>query len=264
MNDRLKTKVKSQKAKVYGLWLMALMFIISSCSTHKETSSIRMMSADKIISEVENNEFEFDNLEATIGIKLEGDNKLGLKGQLRMKNDSVIWVSISLKLGVEVARVMITNDSIKLVNRSARTYVTENIELINNILPVDVSLQFFQDLLVGNISGINSENRYKVSIDEGRYKLISAGSDFMVNSIWVTPKDFKISKYNIQDNNNKIEFRYDEFQNVGGKMMPSKISFELSSGYKVGLEINYSDIEVGDELSFPFNISKKYDKTYLW
>ena len=84
-------------------------------------SGIKMMSANNIIKEVDENSFEFDNLEATMGISMKGDNIPGLKGQLRMQNDSVIWISLSLKIGIEVARVMITDDTIKFVNRNTRT-----------------------------------------------------------------------------------------------------------------------------------------------
>lgn len=248
------------------LWLIAIIFIISSCSTKREMSGIKMMSANNIIKEVDENRFEFDNLEATIGISMKGDNIPGLKGQLRMQNDSVIWISLSLKIGIEVARVMITDDTIKFVNRNTRTYIDESLEIINNALPVEASLQFFQDLLVGNLSNINNDERYNVTIEDGKYRLGNDSTELISNNIWVTPSSFKISRYNIKENygNNVIELRYGDFQEVGGKLMPSKINLELSFGEKMSLEINYSDIKSGEKLNFPFNISKKYDKTYLW
>lgn len=248
------------------LWLIAIIFIISSCSTKREMLGLKMMSANNIIKEVDDNRFEFDNLEATIGISMKGDNIPGLKGQLRMQNDSVIWISLSLKIGIEVARVMITDDTIKFVNRNTRTYIDESLEIINNALPIEASLQFFQDLLVGNLSNINNDERYKVTIEDGRYRLGNDSTELISNNIWVTPNSFKISRYNIKENygNNVIELQYGEFQEVGGKLMPSKINLELSFGEKMSLEINYSDIKSGEKLNFPFNISKKYDKTYLW
>ena len=250
----------------YILWLIAIIFIISSCSTKREMSGIKMMSANNIIKEVDENRFEFDNLEATMGISMKGDNIHSLKGQLRMQNDSVIWISLSLKIGIEVARVMITDDTIKFVNRNTRTYIDESLEIIKNALPVEASLQFFQDLLVGNLGNINNDDRYKVTIEDGRYRLGNDSTELISNNIWVTPNSFKISRYNIKENygNNVIELRYGDFQEVGGKLMPSKINLELSFGEKMSLEINYSDIKSGEKLNFPFNISKKYDKTYLW
>lgn len=265
-NRQQSSPIVFRRFAVHVLWLIAIIFIISSCSTKREMSGIKMMSANNIIKEVDENRFEFDNLEATMGISMKGDNIHSLKGQLRMQNDSVIWISLSLKIGIEVARVMITDDTIKFVNRNTRTYIDESLEIINNALPVEASLQFFQDLLVGNLSNINNDDRYKVTIEDGRYRLGNDSTELISNNIWVTPNSFKISRYNIKENygNNVIELQYGEFQEVGGKLMPSKINLELSFGEKMSLEINYSDIKSGEKLNFPFNISKKYDKTYLW
>lgn len=250
----------------HGSLIMAIILVVTSCSTKREMSNLKMMSANNVIREVEDNRFRFDNLEATIRIDMAGDNKLGLKGQLRMQNDSVIWISLSLKIGIEVARIMITEDTIRFVNRNTRTYIDESLGIINNALPVDASLRFFQDLLVGNISNINRDDRYKITVEDGRYRLENDNTDIFSNNIWVNPDSFKISRYNIKENysGNNIELQYGEFQDVEGMLMPSKIYFELSFGEKVSLEISYSDIKTGEQLSFPFNISKKYDKTYLW
>lgn len=265
-NRQQTLSVSIKKFMAHGSWLMALIFIISSCSTHKETTNLRNLSANHIIREVEDNRFGFDNLEATILVRLEGDNLHSLKGQLRMQNDSVIWISLSLKIGIEVGRIMITHDSVKFINRNTRTYISEDIGFLKDVFPVDATFGFLQDLLVGNISNMKRDEKYKASIDNGRYKLETDKDGLLANDIWVTPKDFKISRYNIEENlsHSSIEFQYDDFVEVGGKLMPSKINFSLSSNYDINLEIKYSDIKMAGKLTFPFNISKKYDKTYLW
>lgn len=269
MNDRLKAKGKWQKTKVQSLWIIVLcsmFFVFSSCSTKKETTSLRNLSANHIINEVENNQFDFDNLEATIRVNLKGDNIPGLKGKLRMQNDSVIWISLSLKIGIEVGRIMITNDSIKFVNRNTRTYISENIDFLDSILPINASFQFFQDLLVGNISSIIYSDKFKSTIENNTYKLENNKSKLITNNVWVIPETYRISQYDIQENliKTKVEIKYDDFHDIGGKLIPSKIIFALSSKHNIYLEINYSDISTGEKMEFPFNISKKYDKTYLW
>lgn len=269
MNDRPNTEGKRLKTKVQRSWIIvlcSLFSILCSCSTNKETTNLRMMSANHIIREVEDNRFEFDNLEATIAIKMKDDNLPSLKGQIRMQNDSVIWISLSLKVGIEVARIMITDDSIKFINRNTRTYIYEDIEFIDNVFPVDASLDFIQNILVGNIDNLKRDEKYKVTIVDNQYKLETNKAEIISNDIWVLPEKFKVSKYNIQENfnNNEIEIQYGEFRDINGKLMPSKISFNLTSKHHIYIDIQYSDIRTGKKLNFPFNISKKYEKTYLW
>lgn len=244
-------------------WLLALILIVSSCSVKKETSSLRMLSANHIVQEVEDNQFEFDNLEAKFDVKIkdsEGLNPMGLKGQLRMQNDSVIWVSLSLKIGVEMARVMITEDSVKFINRTKKTYFTTNIESLDSI--IENPLQFVQGLLVGNDIHIK-DNKYIVEIKNDRYKLEtkhkSEIEELITKKIYISPETFKMSKYEIIIRSMTSSLSYDDFKNVNNKLIPSKIIFEDSSLDGI-IEINYTDIKVGEKLEFPFNISKKYNK----
>lgn len=286
MNDIRLQDYKTTRLQDYKIWLIVLVLIFTSCSTEKEVgkSDLKSYSANHIIREIEDNQFEFDNLEAKIGISLKGDNKLGLKGQMRIQKDSAIWISLSLKVGIEVGRIMITQDSIKYINRNTRTYLAERIDYFENKLPIVPSIQLFQDLLVGNVSQIKRSDKYKIAIENDRYKLETTSkiNDFenpeklilFIKDILILPETFKISEYEIKefsDCERKLQIKYDEFQNINGKLMPSKIFLEVAenqkirkSGINFNIEINYSDIKVGEKLNFPFNISSKYEQILLW
>ena len=283
MNDKDYKTTRLQDCNLrllaFSFWLLAFGFFVSSCSTNKETSSIKMMSANHIIREIEDNQFEFDNLEARIGVSVKGDNKLGLKGQIRMQNDSVIWISLSLKVGIEVGRIMITQDSIKYINRNTKTYIAESLDYFENKLPIVPSLQFIQDLLVGNDTPSTRSDRCKASIDKDRFKLeISNKNTSLIKDVWVNGSTFRISELMLKEareGNYSLQLKYDDFKNINGKLMPSKIIFEINEASednkttrqqdnKFCIEINYSDIKAGEELSFPFHVSPTFEQIYLW
>ena len=250
--------------------LIAIIFILCSCSTNKSTSSLRTLSANHILREVEDNRFEFDNLETKFNAKIEGNN-IGLKGQLRMQNDSAIWVSLSLKLGIEVARVMITEDSVKFINRTNKTYFVESVDKFQEQLPSEVTMQFLQDLLVGNDILSSKNDKFKVTIEDNSYKLTSDKNTFLV-----TPKTFKVKSYQLSAvvpepvegstrhfdklSDRTIKIKYDNFQEVNGRLLPTKIILDAGDIFDINIEIDYSEIKVGEKLEFPFNISKKYNR----
>ena len=275
------------------LWLLALgswLLALGSCSTNKNASSIRNLSANHIIREVERNQFEFDNLETKFNVKVKGNNNIGLKGQMRMQNDSVIWISLSLKLGIEVARVMITDDSVKFMNRTNKTYFSESIESFRDSGVREFGnsgvlefgnlgiLDFLQDLLVGSNTQINRNEKYKVTIEDNSYKLTSDKNTFLV-----TPKTFKVKSYQLSAvsgqlsavvpepvegstrhfdklSDRTIKIKYDNFQEVNGRLLPTKIILDAGDIFDINIEIDYSEIKVGEKLEFPFNISKKYNR----
>ena len=57
-----------------------------------------------------------------------------------------------------------------------------------------------------------------------------------------------------------VGINYDNFQKVNGKLLATKIILDASDIFDINIEIDYSEIKVGEELEFPFNISKKYNK----
>ena len=259
------------------LWLLAFSFwllALGSCSTNKNVSSVRNLSANHIIREVERNQFEFENIETKFNVNVKGDNSIGLKGQIRMQNDSVIWISLSLKLGIEVARVMITEDSVKFINRSNKTYFSESVESFRDSGVREFGssgvlefgnlgiLEFLQDLFVGN--DINFKEKYKVTIEDNNYKLTSDKNTFLV-----TPKTFKVKSQKskvksqwltVNSQQSTVVINYDNFQEVNGKLLPTKIILDAGDIFNLNLEIDYTEIKVGEKLEFPFNISKKYSK----
>ena len=237
--------------------LIAIIFVLGSCSTNKSMSGLRNLSANHILREVERNQFEFDNLATKFNVKVKGDNSIGLKGQLRMQNDSVIWVSVSLKLGIEMARVMITEDSVKFINRTEKTYLAESIDDFKSQLPSEATISFLQDMLVGNEIQFNDNEKFKASIEDNSYKLASEK-----NTFWVTPKTFKVNRQQPTTNGQQptVIINYDNFQEINGKLLPTKIILDTNDEFDINIEIDYTEVKVGEKLEFPFNISKKYSR----
>ena len=271
--DYKTTRLQDYKLRLltFVISLLSLVFFVSSCSTERDLgrNNIKSLSANHLIREIEDNQFEFENLEAKIGVNLKGSDNLGLKGQIRMQKDSVIWISLSLKVGIEVGRVMITNDSIKYINRSNRTYLVESIDTFKERFPVDLSIHNLQNLLIGNDNSLRNSGKNRAFVENDNYILEIVGDD-MVKNVSITPATFKINEIELKEyEQGGIQIRYDDFQNIDGRLMPTKIVFDDNmsakpQNYKIHVEINYSDIKKGEKLNFPFNISSKFEQILIW
>ena len=264
------TEGKTTRLLTFVFSLLSLVFFVSSCSTEKHLgkSNLKSLSANHLIREIEDNQFDFDNLEAKIGVNLKGSDNLGLKGQLRMQKDSVIWISLSLKVGIEIGRVMITPDSIKYINRSNKTYLVESIDTFKEKFPIDLSIQNMQDLLTGNDNRLRNSGKSRAFIENDNYILeISENENNLVKNVIVSPESFKINELELKDIENEtsdIQIKYDAFQNIDGQLFPSRIVFDANQDHKIHVEINYSDIKKEEKLNFPFNISSKFEQILIW
>ena len=251
--------------------------IISSCSSSKKITGgkIKEMSANRIIREINANSFDFESLQAKVGIKVETeDNAFNLKGQLKMKKDSILWASITLPLGLEVARIKVTADSIFFINKSNKSYLAEQSESFNYLQNINADINTIQSVFTGNIFLINKKSDNNVLIKDNKYNLLSEENITFINNrykknftinknIIIDPTLFRITKYEIinnEDSDDRLTIDYSDFIEIKGKYLPSIIKINISTEEKMYITITYSNISTNNNTQYNFSIPKKYER----
>lgn len=251
--------------------------IISSCSSSKKItgSKIKEMSANRLMREINANSFDFESLQAKVGIKVETeDNAFNLKGQLKMKKDSILWASITLPLGLEVARIKVTTDSIFFINKSNKSYLAEQTESFNYLQNINADINTIQSVFTGNIFLINKKSDNNVFIKDNKYNLLSEENITFINNkykknftinknIIIDPTLFRITKYEIinnEDYNYGLTIDYSNFIEIKGKYLPSIIKINISTEEKMYITITYSNISTNNNTQYNFSIPKKYER----
>ncbi len=69
---------------------------------------------------------------------------------LRMRNDSILWFSVSVAFGIQVAKGIITRDSVLVLDLYHKEYMRLGIADLSNMLGARVSLRELQNLIVSN------------------------------------------------------------------------------------------------------------------
>ena len=98
----------------------------------------------------------FEWLTSNLDIQAEGNGMTfdDLSGQLRIRKDSLVWLSVTATMGVEVLRAKFSNDSVWIVNRLEKTYLAEPLDSISSQLGMPLSLPLLQTLLLDNNEGL--------------------------------------------------------------------------------------------------------------
>ena len=184
---------------------------------------------------------EWTSLNSKIKINKEGQETT-INAQIRIKKDSVIWISVKAPLGIEVFRTMITPDSIYYMSRMNKTYFVKNISHIKEVVKADVPFIKLQEILFAspNITVLNS--------DKENYEIL---------------KDiFRVSKIDLQEIEDKkvsiIYSDYKVFSELGGLYFPNKIFVDFKFEEMVTAEINYTKIKFNKTSSISFIIPKSY------
>ena len=130
--------------KIAILFLLT-MLLLTSCASRKKT-----------VAPAPPQSFEWLTANMAIQAEINGQSFNDLSGQLRMRKDSLVWVSVTATMGVEVLRAKISNDSIWILNRLEKTYLAEHVDSLDQqIGPLfGLRLPFAQFVLLDNIEGI--------------------------------------------------------------------------------------------------------------
>ena len=123
--------------------LLALLLAATSCASRKKTVAPTPPQA-------------FEWMTANLDIQAEGNGMSfdNLSGQLRMRNDSIIWLSVTATMGVEVLRAKVSNDSVWVLNRMEKTYLAEPLDSLGAKVGMPLSLPLVQTLLLDNNEGV--------------------------------------------------------------------------------------------------------------
>ena len=123
----------------------------------------------------------FEWMTANLDIQAEGNGQSfdDLSGQIRMRKDSLVWLSMTGPLGVEVLRAKVSNDSVWVVNRMEKTYLAEPLDTVAAQLGMPLSLPLIQTLLLDNNEGVPPVNNQTVLLKTFVWGNMSAKIKYM-------------------------------------------------------------------------------------
>lgn len=204
-----------------------------------------------------------------------GDQENSFNINLRLYTDSAIWISISPLLGIEVARVLVTRDSVKYLDRLNKKYSVSDFQFLNDLLQVNVDFDIIQGVLTGNLFAYKKNKFNSVYIEEKYYILSTLSkrqlkrsledvdiSKPIVQDLWVDGSNYRITKLNVQDQrlNKSLLTDYSDHRQTEGGLFPFQSKTLIIAGKTLKIDIEYQKINLNTEIDFPFNIPGGYEK----
>ena len=176
-----------------------------------------------------------------------------------------------------MARLLISNDSIKFINRINKTYFTGDYYFVNQFLGTNVDFDVLQSILLGNDLTYYDDGKFRVSYDSKEYHLVTAGRSKLkkyvrtqddaeriyIQNIYLNPESFKITKMKIKEfagDNRKLDAFYDDFQKIGDQLFPRHLTFDITAENPVNVDVIYNKFELDTHQDFPFKIPSKYER----
>ncbi len=99
----------------------------------KDDSSIFIRNT---LNQLKANRIAYNTFSAKVNIDYRdaADKNYNVNAIIRMYRDSAIWISANAVLGIEALRVLITKDSVKVLNKLEKTYSARSVDYLQRLV----------------------------------------------------------------------------------------------------------------------------------
>ncbi len=269
-----------------GPFIIAIFLLLCACKTQKKVAAplvvdIKPMvnkSVQELQEKLDSASFDLNYLTAKAAVVLIQDsNEISFNISYRSKKDSIIWISVSPLLGIEVARLMITADSVKMLDKIHNRYEVTSFESINKMLQMKVNFEIVQALLYGNFFAYKkNENRFNSVYLEDKFYILSSlnkkklkrsleDKDLnkpVIQDLYVNDSTYRISRVQVEDQriNKLLTTVYSDFRMTDGGLFPFKSTTKIVAEKNIEIRIEYGKVAKAESLDFPFNIPNNYER----
>ncbi|MEO8149953.1 MAG: DUF4292 domain-containing protein [Bacteroidia bacterium] len=245
--------------------------------TKIDTLAANQLAAKQLLDSVLDRQMNADwiSAKASVDADIVDDNK-SFNVTLRIHNDSAIWVSINAILGVEAMRVLITKDSLKLIDRIHNKFAVADYEYLADILHIKVDYKTIESLLLGNFFGYRNETKFNSVYVEDKYYILSTlkkrklrrsledkdPNKPIIQDFYIDPLTYRILSMNVEDDriNKTLHTTYTDFHPTDKGLVPLKSETKITADKNISIKIEYTKFNLGEIEEMPFRIPSGFER----
>ena len=234
-------------SKFFIFTLVALLFI-PSCSTQKanKTESLR-----KVSTLVWNFETFSGKADAHIqSLQVNQDFNIYLK----MKSDSIIWVSFTGFLNIEGFRALITPDTLRILDRLSNTAYEANFQSLVKKYSIPLRFNEFQKLLI-------SSAFYKTN----QSKMLTSSSEIVVEekkcTFYINPKNYTMTEFRLKDDAGIQTLKANFGQHTVVKGHNFATEYKILTGFnheEISLNYNFKSYAFDEGIETPYQVPASF------
>ena len=181
---------------------------------------------------------------------------------IRMRKDSAIWMQFK-KFSIEGARVLLTPDSIFVIDRINNEYTAKPFDWAQKEYSLPFGFQGLQALLLGNPVFFSKET--EAGVDSTQYTLAQK-TENLTAKYWLSSPELLLRHFLVDDFRNKrtVDAFSSDFRQLDGKQQFSYVrSFNLKSTDlgQMKVQIEFSKVEINTPQEMKFEVPSGYKRT---
>lgn len=258
---------KSHKLSNITSWLLIIALLsISSCKVLRKKEGAgdkAISSAQTIIRALDKQEFRSDWMSARARISFKNED-MAVSGSatFRLQKDNLLWVSVK-KLGFEVARAMITPDSVFIIDRINNEYGRFGLNYLSDSYNLPANFGMVQSVILGKPYFVNPAS-VRLEKANQNYQLTDQIPGHQV-TYSVDQKDLRLLAMNYVSalGDQRLEASLSEYAEIDKQQNFSyfrDFRLEEKDASITEMTIKFSQIELDTPQDTPFSIPKRYKR----
>ncbi|MBK7763150.1 MAG: DUF4292 domain-containing protein [Bacteroidetes bacterium] len=179
----------------------------------------------------------------------------------RIKKDSVIWASINAPIIGEVARALITPDSVKAFERMNKKQYLYSYKDIQKLINLQVDFSTLQELILGNAIATDGTIT-DIKVLGPLANIFIKGIDY-TSQLTYTKEDSTLKQIQLQTarstTTSSLLIVMNQYQPIGLRFLPVQRQYtilDLKGAIQLDMDINKAEFDI--EVDFPFTIPKNF------
>jgi len=236
---------------------------VATVSEDPKADSIKFM--HDAFQKIQNNRIDFKTFSAKIKVHYQAsdgkDNDF--TAYVRILKDSLIWVRISSTIiDYEAFRLLITKDSVKLINNLDKTVELRSAGYLQDVIHIPLDFRTLQDLLIGNPVYLDSNIVYYKK-EPTHLVLMSVGNLFK-NYLMVNKNNYTVEHSKLDDIDvtraRTCEITYSDYAPLDSTFFSSYRQVSVTEKSSVDIQLNFKEYNFNKQLPISFKIPKNYKR----
>ena len=233
--------------------------MVMSCNVKKKltVNDFSTISIEEVITKVNSTTPSYKWLSIRGKLKVNTqDEGVPLGFNLKIAEDSLIWISITAPIIGEVNRLMITRDTLYSINRTNSSWFIKNISFFKDEYNINLSLSLIESIITSSIAIPQNNYLSSQGLNSITFDSRNDSSIYVVN----------LNNYSIElfarkiSENEELTINYIDSQLIDNFLYPKKLNVSAGSE-KLSFELTFNKIKVLDTDKAPFKIPKNYNET---
>lgn len=275
--DQMKAQLK--KNNVINLFCLLLMIVtFASCKSSKNAVSTKISSSSpdavktekRIVELINQNRQTTRVMTSKMNLQLvSGSKKMSVGGNLRMKRDDVIQITLSALGLFDLGCMELTPDYLLVVDRMDHQYIKVDYKEVDFLKKAGIDFYVFQSLfwdelfLFGskgsepsakNFDLIRESNGVKLTNEDSKWMALTFLADMIQNMVSQTT----IAGRQANTKDISLDWQYQSYGKLGEKKFPTQMLININTGKKpIQATISLSNLRTNDGWETRTEINKK-------